>query len=108
MLVSVPLSLSVSQFVGYLKGKSLLMIFDRYTNLKYKYDNFHFWCRGYYIDTVGRNKEKIAEYIHNQFKENVVAEQLSFREFSDPFMSSKNTKVYKAGRFSDGLRQPCD
>ena len=93
LLVSIPLSLSVSQFVGYLKGKSSLMIFDRHANLKYKYGNRHFWCRGYYVDTVGRNKEKIAEYIRNQLQEDVAAEQLSFKEFIDPFTGSKNTKA---------------
>ena len=92
-LVSIPPSLSVSQFVGYLKGKSSLMIFDRHANLKYKYGNRHFWCRGYYVDTVGRNKEKIAEYIRNQLQEDVAAEQLSFKEFIDPFTGSKNTKA---------------
>jgi len=61
MLVSIPPNLSVSQFVGYLKGKSSLMIFDRHANLKYKYGNRHFWCRGYYIDTVGKNEKKIAD-----------------------------------------------
>ena len=93
LLVSIPPSLSVSQFVGYLKGKSSLMIFDRHANLKYKYGNRHFWCRGYYVDTVGRNKEKIAEYIRNQLQEDVAAEQLSFMEFIDPFTGSKNTKA---------------
>ena len=63
MLVSIPPSMSVAQYVGYLKGKSSLMIFDRHANLKYKYGNRHFWCRGYYVDTVGRNKQAIAEYI---------------------------------------------
>ena len=91
--VSIPPSLSVSQFVGYLKGKSSLMIFDRHANLKYKYGNRHFWCRGYYVDTVGRNKEKIAEHIRNQLQEDVAAEQLSFKEFIDPFTGSKNTKA---------------
>ena len=69
------------------------MIFDRHANLKYKYGNRHFWCRGYYEDTVGRNKEKIAEYIRNQLQEDVAAEQLSFKEFIDPFTGSKNTKA---------------
>ena len=91
--VSIPPSLSVSQFVGYLKGKSSLMIFDRHANLKYKYGNRHFWCRGYYVDTVGRNKEKIAEHIRNQLQEDVEAEKLSFKEFIDPFTGSKNTKA---------------
>ena len=66
MLVSIPLNLSVASFVGYLKGKSALMIFDRHANLKYKYGNRHFWARGYYVDTVGKNEKKIAEYIRQQ------------------------------------------
>lgn len=78
MLVSIPPYLRVAQFVGYLKGKSSLMIFDRHANLKHKYGNRHFWCRGYYVDTVGRNKEKVAQYIRNQLQEDVAAEQLSF------------------------------
>ena len=78
MLVSIPPYLRVAQFVGYLKGKSSLMIFDRHANLKHKYGNRHFWCRGYYVDIVGRNKEKVAQYIRNQLQEDVAAEQLSF------------------------------
>ena len=93
LLVSIPPSLSVSQFVGYLKGKSSLMIFDRHANLKYKYGNRHFWCRGYYVDTVGRNKERIAEYIRNQLQEDIMNDQLSFKEFVDPFTGSKKTEA---------------
>jgi putative transposase len=93
MLVSIPPNISVSQFMGYLKGKSSLMIFDRHANLKYKYGNRHFWCRGYYVDTVGRNKEKIAEYIRNQLQEDITYYQLSFKEFIDPFTGSKNPKA---------------
>ena len=93
MLVSIPPSLSVSQFMGYLKGKSSLMIFDRHANLKYKYGNRHFWCRGYYVDTVGRNKERIAENIRKQLQEDVAADQLSFKEYIDPFTGSKNEKA---------------
>ena len=66
MLISVPPKYSISQIMGYLKGKSSLMIFEKYANLKYKYGNRHFWCRGFYVDTVGRNKKAIAEYIRNQ------------------------------------------
>ena len=66
MLVEIPPNISVAQFMGYLKGKSSLMIFDRHANLKYKYGNRHFWCRGYYVDTVGKNKKAIEEYIRNQ------------------------------------------
>ena len=93
MLLSIPPNISVSQFVGYLKGKSSLMIFDRHANLKYKYGNRHFWCRGYYVDTVGRNKEKIAEYIRNQLNEDVMADQLTFKEYIDPFTGSKYLDV---------------
>ena len=93
LLVSIPPYLSVALFVGYLKGKSSLMIFDRHANLKYNYGNSHFWCRGYYVDTVDRNKEKIAEYIRNQLQEDIAAEQLSFKEFIDPFTGSKNPKA---------------
>ena len=90
MLVSIPPSLSVSQFVGYLKGKSSLMIFDRHANLKYKYGNRHFWCRGYYVDTVGRNKKVIENYIKNQLQEDIINDQISFKEYIDQFTGSKN------------------
>lgn len=93
MLVSIPPNLSVAQFVGYLKGKSTLMIFDRHANLKYKYGSRHFWCRGYYVDTVGRNKAAIAEYIKNQLQEDIMEDQISFKEYVDPFTGSKNTKA---------------
>ena len=93
MLVSIPPHLSVAQFMGYLKGKSSLMIFDRHANLKYKYGNRHFWCRGYYVDTVGRNEKKIAEYVRNQLQEDIVANQLSLKEYIDPFTGSKNNKA---------------
>ena len=69
------------------------MVFDRHANLKYKYGNRHFWCRGYYVDTVGRNKDKIAAYIRNQLNEDVMADQISFKEFIDPFTGSKNDKA---------------
>ena len=93
MLVSIPPNLSVAQFVGYLKEKSSLMIFDRHANLKYKYGNRHFWCRGYYVDTVGKNTEKIAEYIRNQLQEDIMNDQISIKEYIDPFTGSKNTKA---------------
>lgn len=93
MLVSIPPSLSVAQFVGYLKGKSSLMIFDRHANLKYKYGNRHFWCRGYYVDTEGRNKTAIAEYIRNQLQEDIASDQISFKEYVDPFTGSRNNKA---------------
>ncbi|MBR4553969.1 MAG: IS200/IS605 family transposase [Ruminococcus sp.] len=89
MLVSIPPKLSVAQFMGYLKGKSSLMIFDRHANLKYKYGNRHFWCRGYYVDTVGRNKKVIEEYIKNQLQEDIACDQISFNEYIDPFTGNK-------------------
>ena len=85
MLVEIPPSLSVAQFVGFLKGKSSLMIFDRHANLKYKYGNRHFWCRGYYVDTVGKNTAAIKEYIQNQLKEDLEYDQMSLVEYIDPF-----------------------
>ena len=85
MLVSIPPKYSVSQIMGYLKGKSSLMIFEKYANMKYKYGNRHFWCRGYYVDTVGRNKKAIAEYIRNQLQEDVSSDQMSLVEYIDPF-----------------------
>ena len=85
MLVSIPPKISVSYAVGYLKGKSSLMIFDRHANMKYKYGNRHFWCRGYYVDTVGRNKEAIARYIQNQLQEDIANDQISIKELIDPF-----------------------
>ena len=93
MLVSIPPSLSVTQFMGYLKGKSSLMIFDRHANLKYKYGNRHFWCRGYYVDTVGKNEKKIAEYVRNQLQEDIANDQISLKEYIDPFTGDKNTKA---------------
>ena len=90
MLVSIPPNLSVSSFMGYLKRKSSLMIFDRHANLKYKYGNRHFWCRGYYLDTVGKNTEKIKAYIQNQLNEDIMTDQYSLKEYYDPFTGSKN------------------
>ena len=85
MLVSIPPYISIAQFMGYLKGKSSLMIFEKYANMKYKYGNRHFWCRGYYVDTVGRNKKAIAEYIRNQLQEDISYDQMSLVEYVDPF-----------------------
>ena len=89
MLVEIPPKMSVSSFVGFLKGKSSLMIFERFANLKYKYGNRHFWCRGFYVDTVGKNKEAIQQYIKDQLNEDIMADQISFREYTDPFKGSK-------------------
>ena len=85
MLVSIPPKLSMSQFMGYLKGKSSLMIFDKHANLKYKYGNMQFWCKGYYVDTVGRDTKVIEEYIKNKIQEDIAYEQLSLKEYIDPF-----------------------
>ena len=93
MLISIPPKHSVSQIMGYLKGKSSLMIFDRHANLKYKYGNRHFWARGYYVDTVGRNKKQIQEYIKNQLTEDQIADQIGMKEFVDPFTGSVNQKA---------------
>ena len=79
--------------MGYLKGKSSLMIFDRPANLKYKYGNRHFWARGYYVDTVGRNKKQIQEYIKHQLDEDQIADQMSLKEYIDPFTGSENKKA---------------
>ena len=93
MLISIPPKYSVSQIMGYPKGKSSLMIFDRHANLKYKYGDRHFWARGYFVDTVGRNKKQIQEYIKQQLETDQIADQMSIKEFIDPFTGSKNTKA---------------
>lgn len=85
MLLSIPPKYSVAQIMGYLKGKSSLMIFEKYANMKYKYGNRHFWCRGYYVDTVGKNKTAIEECIRNQLQEDQAYEQLTMKEYIDPF-----------------------
>lgn len=89
MLVEIPPKMSVSSVVGYLKGKSSLMIHERHGNFKYKYGNRSFWCRGYYVDTVGKNAKKIQEYIKNQLKEDQIHDQMTMKEFKDPFTGSK-------------------
>ena len=89
MLVEIPPKYSVSRVMGYLKGKSSLMIFEKYANLKYKYGNRQFWCRGYYVDTAGKNSKKIAEYIRNQLEEDKALDQVTMKEFVDPFRGSK-------------------
>ncbi len=90
MPVSIPPYLSIAQFMGFLKSKSALMIFDRHANLKYKYGNRNFWCRGYFVDTVGKNERMIAEYIRNQLEEDFASDQISLKEYIDPFTGSKN------------------
>ena len=90
MLVSIPPKISISSFMGYLKGKSSLMIFDRHANLKYKYGNRKFWAEGYYVDTVGKNKKVIEEYIKKQLQEDIATDQIVMKEFVDPFTGEKN------------------
>ena len=85
MLVSIPPKYSVSQIMGYLKGKSSLMIYEKYANMQYKYENRHFWCRGYYVSTVGRNRRAIEQYIRNQLQEDYTDDQMSIKEYIDPF-----------------------
>ena len=85
MFVRIPPSISISSFMRYLKGKSSLMIFERHANLKYKFGNRHFWCRGYYVDSVGKNAKKIEEYIRNQLQEDMLYDQMSLKEYIDPF-----------------------
>ena len=85
LMLEIPPKYSVSEIVGYLKGKSTLMIFERHANLKYRYGNRSFWCRGYYVDTVGKNEKKIKEYIENQLQEDKLADQMSLKELIDPF-----------------------
>ena len=88
MLVEIPPKMSVSGFVGYLKGKSSQMIFERWANARFKYRNRSFWCRGYYVDSVGKNSKAIGEYIRNQLKEDHIAEQLEL-ELEDPFTGKR-------------------
>ena len=90
MLVSIPPHISVAEFMGYLKGKSSLMIFDRHANLKYKYGTRSFLCRGYYVDTVGKNKRVIADYIRTQLEEDYAKDQITMKEYVDPFTGAKN------------------
>lgn len=95
MLIRIPPKYSVSSIIGYLKGKSSLMIFDRHANLKYKYGNRHFWCRGYYVDTVGKNAKRIQEYIRKQLQEDIAADQISLKEYIDPFTGELVNKCKK-------------
>ena len=89
MLVEIPPKMSVAGYIGFLKGKSSLMIFQRHGNLKYKYGNQSFWCRGYYVDTAGKNTKKIAQYIHNQLKEDQLTDQMTLKEYMDPLAGNK-------------------
>ena len=92
MLVSIPPKISVPSFMGYLKGKSSLMIFDKFANLKYKYGNRRFWCEGYYVDTVGRNKKVIEQYIRHQLDDDIAQDRVSVKEYKDPFSQEPTNK----------------
>ena len=85
ILVSIPPKMSVSSFMGYLKGNSALMMFDRHANLKYKFGNRHFWSEGYYVSTVGLNEAVIKKYIQDQEKYDIAMDKLSVKEYEDPF-----------------------
>ena len=93
MFVCISPKYSVLEIMGYLKGKSSLMIFDRHANLKYKYGNRHSWCRGYYVDTVGKNAKKIEEYVKNQMQEDLEYDQMSLKEYIDPFTGEPVNKA---------------
>ncbi len=90
MLVSIPPKISVSSFMGYLKGKSALMMFDKHANLKYKFGNRHFWAEGYYVSTVGLNEQTIAKYIREQEQHDIAIDKLSVKEYDDPFKKKMN------------------
>ena len=94
MLIKIPPKMSVSEAIGYLKGKSTLLIFDRHADMKYKYGQRQFWARGYYVDTVGKNTKAIKEYIANQLKEDKLHDDISSKEYIDPF-TGKKVKQYK-------------
>ena len=97
MLVSIPPKMSISSFMGYLKGKSSLIIFERHANLKYKYGNRVFWAKGYFVSTVGKNKKKIEEYIRNQIKEDMINDQMTIKEYIDPFKGEQVKKIAVVG-----------
>ena len=98
MLVMIPPKLSVSSFMGYLKGKSALMIFDRHANLKYKYGNRHFWSEGYYVSTVGLNDQTVAKYIREQEAHDIAMDKLSVKEYQNPFEDKEMKKENKKER----------
>jgi putative transposase len=94
MLIGIPPKMSVAEAIGYIKGKSTLLIFDRHADMKYKYGQRQFWCRGYYVDTVGKNTKAIQEYIANQLKNDKLADDMSSKEYVDPF-TGKKVKQFK-------------
>ena len=89
ILVSIPPKMSVSSFMGYLKGKSAMMIFEYHANLKYKYGNRHFWADGYYVSTIGLNEATVRKYIREQEKDDIAKDKLSVKEYEDPFGEDK-------------------
>ena len=95
MLIEIPPKYGISEFMGYLKSKSTLMIFERHANMKYKFGNRKFWARGYYVDTVGKNAKKIQEYIQNQLKEDLEYDQMTLKEYIDPFTGEPVNKSNK-------------
>ena len=107
MLVEIPPKYSVSSFMGYLKGKSSTMLYEQFGELKYKYRSREFWCRGYYVDTAGKNANRIKEYIKNQLKEDELADQLSIKEYFDPFTGEKVDQGRKGqkGSFTSSKRK---
>lgn len=98
MLVEIPPSMSVSYFIGYLKGKSTLMIFERHANLKYKYGNRHFWSEGYYVSTVGLNDQTVAKYIREQEGHDIAMDKLNVKEYQNPFEDKEMKKENKKER----------
>ena len=114
MLLEIPPKISVSSFMGFLKGKSSIMIYERWGNLKYKYRGRQFWCRGYYVDTAGKNAKKIEEYIRNQLKTDQLSEQLTF-DVVDPFKgqqvkfaSGRSTNAFEAWLVIQALWAACE
>ena len=110
MLVAIPPRISVSSFMGYLKGKSALMMFEKHANLKYKYGNRHFWSEGYYVSTVGLNEETIRKYIRDQEKDDIAKDKLSVKEYADPGLNKEKARVFRRGSvigaYSPGSNHP--
>ena len=96
--MSIPPYMSIAQFVGTLRSNSALMIFDRHANLEYNYGNRNFWCRGYFVDMVGKNVRMIQEYIQNQLEEDLESDQISLKEYMDPFTGSKRKQAKENSR----------
>ena len=104
LLLEIPPKYSVAEFMGYLKNKSTLMIFDRHASMEYKYGNRKFWARGYFVDTVGKNEKTVREYIQNQLAEDKLSDQMSMEEFIDPFTGEPVKGTRKRKKVKDPLR----